>query len=114
MSVGTSLFLLTRLRTSVYLNASVWTFYKDFTIFSDKCVFLSIVRTSHPGLSPGGFLSRWKESSIAVEGEVVVEVAGQLGEGWVWESNGPRNRPCSTAPDSLIMVSAVNVFGVRE
>lgn len=29
-------------------------------------------------------------------------------------ANGSRNRPCSTAPDSLIMVSAVNVFGVRE
>lgn len=59
MSVGTSLFLLTRLRTSVYLNASVRTFYIDFTIFSDKCVFF------HPDV-PSWFIPRWV--SVQMEG----------------------------------------------
>lgn len=62
------------------------------------------------GVAPRWALSRWKGSSISGEGGGSARGSWAVGRG----SNGSRNRPCSAAPGSLIMLSAVNVFGVRD
>lgn len=119
VSVGTNLH-----KPKVCLNTCIPTVYKDIwplslhpvqrylyvnihTFRSTDMCFLDIPS----GVAPRWALSRWKGSSISGKGEVVLEVVGQLGGGG---SNGSRNRPCSAAPGSLIMLSAVNVFGVRD
>lgn len=72
-------------------------------------VHMCVVQTFHPGYPQVGFvqmdgIQHWWGGGDGVRGSWAVRRG----------SNGSRNRPCSVAPDSLIMVSAVNVFGVRE
>lgn len=123
MSVGTNQFLLLTkdvcLCGIVHLNACIPTVSKDIQplMLSDACshtyLFLfshiCVVRMSHPGYPQVGFVQmegvqHWWGGGGVVRGSWAVG----------WGSNGSRNRPCSAAPGSLIIVSAVNVFGVRE
>ena len=62
------------------------------------------------GVSPGGLCPDGRGLALVGRGGGGVRSSWPVGRG----SNGSRNRPCSAAPGSLIMVSAVNVFGVRE
>lgn len=73
------------------------------SVFVHMCVVPS-------GVSPGGLCPDGKRRTLVGKWSGGVRGSWAVGRG----SNGSRNRPCSTAPGSLIIVSAANVFGVRE
>lgn len=71
------------------------------------CLYLCTCVSSHPGYPQVGYVQMESVEHWWGSG---VRGSWAVGRG----SNGSRNRPCSTAPGSLIIVSAANVFGVRE
>lgn len=81
-------------------------------LLSEGYIYWSLICPS--ACSPTFYSGRPQVGFVQMEEVQLWWAGGGEARGWEGGSNGSRNGPCSTTPDSLIMVSAVNVFGVRE